>query len=338
VTAGVVEWPTVSASSVNLVLQVAERFGLPRRDMLGLLQLQPDWLGHPDDRLPVARLLDAYRLASELTGIGDIGLYVGRAQHFCGLNLQLYMSTICQTFRDYLNLVPSVLRLRGDIGEVALVREDEFIRMEWRPLQADTAKERFLSDDLLTSSQAIVNTVCIDPIRVRRAHFTYPEPADTSELVATFGSDLRFGQPVSCLFLDRSSLGSPIIKLDYELQEEFTTGLRDLFEPESTGDPFLHITRQAVARGLPSGEQSIDALATELGVSRRTLQRRLTQRGTHYMQVLSEVRAELATRYLADNRLGVTEIAFLLGYSGQAAFSTAFKGWYGVSPTEYRAR
>ena len=56
------------------------------------------------------------------------------------------------------------------------------------------------------------------------------------------------------------------------------------------------------------------------------------------MQVLAEVRAELAVRYLADNRLGITEIAFLLGYSDLASFSTAFRGWYRMSPTEYRAR
>ena len=329
---------SVYASAINAILQVAERFGVRRERLLAMDQLQPGWLRHSGDRLPVARLFDIYRLAAELSGCEDIGLYVGRTQYFAGLNLLLYMSTICNTFREYLNLVPSILKLRGDIGEVVIQRDGEFIRLEWRPLQEESKVERYLSDEVLSSAQAIVNTLCVDPIPVRRAHFTYARPAELTQLELAFGTDLHFGQPVSCLFFERGSLNSPIIKLDYELSDDVTGALQDLFEQEQSSDPFLHSTRQAVARALPTGEVSIDGLATELGVSRRTLQRRLTDRNTHFMQVLAEVRAELAGRYLADNRLGITEIAFLLGYSDQASFSNAFRGWNGMSPSEYRAK
>jgi AraC-like DNA-binding protein len=337
-TTDTIDKPGVGAPSINLVLQVAERFGVRRQQLLSALHLQPDWLSNPDDRLPVARLFDAYRVAAELSGEPDLGLYVGRAGYFGGLNLLLYMSTICQDFRDYLNLVPSIHKLRGDIGSVVIEREGQFLRLEWQPLQQESKAERFLSDDILGSSQAIVNTLCIDPIRVRRAHFTYSRPADVSELEATFGAELHFDQAVSCLYFDRSVLSAPVIKLDYELHENFTTGLKDLFERDQNADPFLLSARRTVARALPTGDVSIDNLATELGVSRRTLQRRLTQRNTHFLQVLADVRAEMASNYLVDKRLGVTEIAFLLGYSDQASFSTAFKGWYGVSPSEFRGR
>ena len=89
-------------------------------------------------------------------------------------------------------------------------------------------------------------------------------------------------------------------------------------------------------RALPTDELSIDTLAKGLGVSRRTLQRRLTERGTHYMEVLADLRSDLSIRYLADERLGITEIAFMLGYSDQASFSTAFKSWHGMSPSDFR--
>ena len=330
--------PTVYVSAINAILQVAARFGVQRRDLLALDHLQPEWLSQGDDRLPVDRMLDIYRLAAQMTGRDDIGLFVGRTLNFGGLNLLLYMSTICHTFRDYLNLVPSILKLRGDIGAVVIERDGEFIRLEWRPLLEQTRSERFLSDEVLGSSQAIVNTLCIDPIPVRRAHFTYSRPDDLEQLELTFGTNLHFDQTVSCLYFDRTSLNSPIIKLDYELYGDLANALQDLFEQELASDPFLHATRQAVARALPTGDVSIDGLATQLGVSRRTLQRRLTNRDTHFMQVLAEVRAELASRYLRDNRLGITEIAFLLGYSDQASFSTAFKGWNSMSPSEFRAQ
>ena len=101
-------------------------------------------------------------------------------------------------------------------------------------------------------------------------------------------------------------------------------------------DAFLRALRQSIAQNLPDGEVSVDAVASDLNVSRRTLQRRLADRGTQCSQTLQEVRLHLAERYLNDKRLSMAEIAFLLGYADQGSFSSAFKSWYGVSPTEFR--
>ena len=91
-------------------------------------------------------------------------------------------------------------------------------------------------------------------------------------------------------------------------------------------------------RRLPEGEVSIDKLASLMNISRRTLQRRLSDRGTNFLQVLQEVRSRMALRYLSDDRLGITEIAFLLGYADQGSFSSAFKSWHGMSPRDYRRK
>ena len=331
-------YPSVHARGINAILQVAGRFGVSPGKLLSRAQLKPEWLRHADDRLPVERQFDAYRIAAELTGCEDIGLYVGRTLFFGSLNLLLYMSTLCETFKDYLNLQPSILKLRGDIGETLVERKGEHILVVWKPSHEETKAERFLSDEILVTAAAIVNTLCVDPIPILRADFTYKKPQDLSQLKLAFGDKLHFGQPRSCIYLDSRFLKSPMIKLDYELDEDWTSALEDLFKDELQEDPFLHATRHSIARALPLGEVAIDTLAGELGVSRRTLQRRLAERDTFFLEVLAEVRSELASRYLADNRLAITEIAFLLGYSDLASFSTAFRGWNGMSPSEYRAR
>ena len=61
-------------------------------------------------------------------------------------------------------------------------------------------------------------------------------------------------------------------------------------------------------------------------------------KGSNFLNVLQEVRSRVALRYLADDRLGITEIAFLLGYADQGSFSSAFKSWHGVSPRDYRQK
>jgi AraC-like DNA-binding protein len=327
---------TVYVAQINAVIQVAERFGVDRTSLLHACQIDAEWLRHPEDRLPVKRFFDVYKLAVERSGRPDLGLYVGRVMYVDGTNLQLYMSTICSTFREYLNLVPSILKMQGDIGEVVIKPADEYIRLEWHPLQRGTAVERYLSDAILTSSMHIVNAICVDPISVKRACFSYPTPNDTQMLEQTFAAPLSFSAVVSCLYLDRAALDAPMIKLARERHGLHSGQLKDLFTDDNNRDPFKARVRQAMLRALPTDELSIDSLAKGMGVSRRTLQRRLTERGTHYMEVLAELRSDLSTRYLADERLGITEIAFMLGYSDQASFSTAFKSWHGMSPSDFR--
>jgi AraC-like DNA-binding protein len=330
--------PSITVAGFNAIVQAAQRFGVSREMLLAALSSSHEDAALSGETLPVDTYFDAFCCAAALTDCDDLGLYVGRINYVSGIPLQLYMSTICGNFRQYLNLVPSILKLRGDIGKVQIKREGDLIRLEWLPLQIQSGNSRFVSDDILTCSAAIVNSLCVDPIPVLKARFTYAEPTDLAGLQQTFGNDLAFDQAVSCLYFDAGSLQAPVIKLDNPLAHGIAESLQALFEASDNSDPFLQTTRDSLARALPSGEVHIDVIATELGVSRRTLQRRLAQRDTNFMQLLGEVRSTLAVRYLADNRLVITEIAFLLGYSDLAAFSTAFRGWYECSPTEHRSR
>ena len=328
---------TILSNSINIVLQAAERLGAERDALVSRAGIDPVLLSSGDNRIEVARFFRLYQLADAATATPDIGLYAGRIAFVNGLNLQLYMSTLCETFREYLNLMPSVLKFVGDIGEVKIRRAGDFIRLEWTPLQPASARQRYLSDAFLVMAAAIVDSLCIRPVPVQRAHFSYAEPQDTSLLRTTFGDNLLFDQDVSCLYFHREALNYPIAHLNYELNAAVTRRLRRLFEEDET-DPFLSSLRRSIVRLLPAGEMTIDTVAGELNVSRRTLQRRLADRDTQFMQVLQEVRVGLAERYLEDERLGITEIAFLLGYTDQGSFSSAFKSWHGVSPREFRQR
>ncbi len=329
------EW-TVFATPITALLQAAEHFGVSRRNLLAAAGIDGEQLRQVDQRFPVERLFKLYDCAVSATNEPNLAIYAGRISYINGLNLQLYMSTICNTFREYLNLMPSVLKFTGDIGEVKISRQEELIRLEWRPLEPKSSEHRYLSDTFLTMSSAIVDSLCVQPIRVIAADFTYPEPEDSQLLRQMFGEKLTFNQPVSCLYYDRTCLSYPISQLDQQLNTGQTDPLMRLFEDQQVEDDFMTSLRRAIVRQLPQGNMSIDTVAGALNVSRRTLQRRLTDRDTQFLQVLQDIRAELALRYLGDERLGITEIAFLLGYADQGSFSSAFKTWNGQSPSEYR--
>jgi AraC-like DNA-binding protein len=80
---------------------------------------------------------------------------------------------------------------------------------------------------------------------------------------------------------------------------------------------------------------NIEGVARALGTSPRTLQRRLLEEGTSFRDVVEEVRAELARRYLGE-RVALHDVAFRLGYAEVSAFLRAFKRWTGMTPTQFR--
>ncbi len=94
----------------------------------------------------------------------------------------------------------------------------------------------------------------------------------------------------------------------------------------------------AIAPLLPHGRARVDEVARALGMSRRTLTRRLADEHMTFTDILEQVRTEMARHYLKDPNLPVSRIAWLLGFQEASAFTNSFKRWTGVTPTEMRMR
>jgi AraC-like DNA-binding protein len=332
---------TVNSASLDAILQAAQALGADRDKSISAegREVQfDDGNVDAEPRVPVSALLDLYEKTARQISCPDIGLYVGRIDYIRRLNLQLYACSGCTTFREYLNVMPSVLRIVGDIGEVKVHRDGEFIRLDWEPLSPGTSTQRYLSDSSLAAATAIVKSACVRQIPIRAARFSYPEPDDLTILRQEFGDNLSFSQDKSSLYLDRCSLDYLLIRPDSDWALALAKSIRHLFDNGGDNSDFIVALRKTLLKLLPSGDLGIDKAAATLNISRRTLQRRLAEAGTQYLQLLQALRAELAVQYLHDERLSITEIAFLLGYMDQSSFSAAFRIWHNVSPREFRKK
>jgi len=329
---------SVFVACVRSVVQAACALGVDREALLRDADINQELLQVPGEIISVSRYLSLYRLAVERSGDPDFGLYVGHIIFVSGINLHLYMTAVCRNLREYFNMIPSTIRLRGDTGRVLIRPEGEYIRLEWHPINDEIGRWRPLVDEMLKSSAEIVNAISALPVPVLGAEFSYPAPDDTRALKQAFGPNLKFGCEVSCLYFSRESVRYPLVELDVGLRGDFWAGPRSVLREPEAADPFLIDVRAAIRRALPNGSPTVDELAQDIGISRRTLQRRLSALGASFKQILQEVREEQSQRYLDDPRLAITEIALLLGYSDQASFSNAFKSWCGCAPSEYRLR
>jgi AraC-like DNA-binding protein len=102
--------------------------------------------------------------------------------------------------------------------------------------------------------------------------------------------------------------------------------------------PLRTRVESAIIPELPHGNVRAGHVARRLGLSQRSLARHLAQEGLSFSKLLSELRLELARRYLVDEQLPVSHVAWLLGYQDVAAFSNAFKRWTGTAPSEVISR
>ena len=99
---------------------------------------------------------------------------------------------------------------------------------------------------------------------------------------------------------------------------------------------FVSSVENEVALLLPHGEARASTVASKLGVSRRTLARRLASENLTFAGVMQRLKSDLAKRHLADESLSISEIAWLLGYQDASAFTHAFKRWTGKTPRAAR--
>lgn len=118
----------------------------------------------------------------------------------------------------------------------------------------------------------------------------------------------------------------------------------DYFEPElrrrlselEVDDSFVAKVRSALIELLPGGESGIEDVAKKLGISKRTLQRKLSEEKTTFQKQLNYIRELLAKHYIMNNEMTTDEIAYLLGYQDSNSFLRAFQLWTGMNISSYR--
>lgn len=141
----------------------------------------------------------------------------------------------------------------------------------------------------------------------------------------------------SQLTVGRAMWELPHERRDDRLRSVLERHARDLFEALPAAESsLLGDVKRAIATELRGGNPSIETVAPCLGMSARTLQRRLKDEGHAYQQIVDDVREGLARGYLRSSRLTIAEVAYMLGYSEPSAFNRAFKRWTGTTPSRFR--
>ena len=153
-----------------------------------------------------------------------------------------------------------------------------------------------------------------------------------------FGCRVRFKAGRNALVFRSSDLDRPFVTHNEELVTMLGTQLDSELEARNTRMTVGGQVKEVLGRSLAGKRPTLQGVAQELGMSTRTLQRRLTGAGVTFQRLVEETRRELACHYLKQRAVELNEVAFLLGFADANSFFRAFQEWEGTSPGEWRTR
>jgi AraC-like DNA-binding protein len=175
----------------------------------------------------------------------------------------------------------------------------------------------------------------LTPSRVR---LTHARPRLDARLAGYFGDDVAFGAAADEILFPRSAGRTRILGADPYLNRLLLSYCEEALARRMPRGSFRHAVINVLAPLLPHGDATADVVAQRLAVSRRTLARRLAHEGVTFSDLVDQLRSDLAARYLGDDALPISQIAWLLGFREPSAFSHAFKRWTGTTPRAARRR
>jgi AraC-like DNA-binding protein len=172
----------------------------------------------------------------------------------------------------------------------------------------------------------------LHPLRVELKR----SPAHREIYEAHYGCRVKFKAPRNAIVFRTADLDRPFIFYNAELLAMLDSQLEREIAARSAGQTVAARVKRILLQLHGGHCANLGEVAKELGMSTRTLRRRMTKEGTSFRQLLSDTRRELAKHYLLDPSLGVAETASLLGYEDPNSFFRAFREWEGTTPSEWR--
>ena len=329
--------PSIAATSTLAMVRTAGARGFPTADLLEEAGLSLEGLEDPDARIPRATVLALWNALRERTSDPVLQLAAPTALPFGAYRIIDHLVAASTTvgegirrFARFFGLIADGVSLNVHAGD-----EEHCLSLA----MADGGAVPPVYVDYIFAALVSRIRMRIRPGRqVRRVELRQPSPGVTTLYENLFGSPVRFDAAADLLCFSNHEWDSPTITADASLGGLLEEHARILaHRTPHASSAFAADVQKAIAATMPEGGPA-SAVARALHVSVRTLHRRLGAGGTTFRRVSDAVRHQLAEQYLADARVSIAEVAFLLGFSDQTSFNRAFRRWTGESPGRWRRR
>jgi AraC-like DNA-binding protein len=280
-------------------------------------------------------LFSIYRAISEVSRDPAIGLKLGTQERIELYDPVSIAALYARSFRDALQRMarykqltcPEEIRIAGRGDECA-------VQFFW--LLADEKEPGLLIDVCFAWVVGIGRRGTGRGVNPKRVEFQRAE-ADREIYEAHFRCPVKFGARQNALIFDKADVERPFLTHNADLLAIVVPQLEAELTQQMAQKTISEQVKGILKKLLAGHRPGLEAVAGELRLSTRTLQRRLTSERATFQQLMEDARRELAQHYLLHSSLELNETAYLLGYEDSNSFFRAFHHWEGTTPGEWRA-
>jgi AraC-like DNA-binding protein len=263
----------------------------------------------------ITRTQELQVCANALQLRSDLGLELGRRMHVSAYGMVGYAALSSATFGDAWRLMLQYPALLGTYFKLDMHLEGELAWVSASDYQHSPELEVFNLEMCLASLKLISDDLLGQPLQLSAAQFRYGEPHYSARYPRSFACPLQFNAVTHREMLERCRKQNS----EFNTRQAWLGRIRQLLTEQLTAPPGL------------------EQLAQQMHCSPRTLRRHLQELGTHYQELLDELRFERAKTLLGQEEWPICRIAEHLGFSETASFRHAFQRWSGVPPSRFRA-
>jgi AraC-like DNA-binding protein len=329
---------SVLVVSSRALLEACARLGIDPDEVLRQAGLCREHLEPSDRRLTREQASALWAAAYRVSGDPDLALHAAEATPFGAYRvidyLALNAASVGEAFErcaHYFPLINTAVRLPiamlGDRVSFGVIDES-----------GPAGVTRPYAEYCFTAFLLHVREATGVDFRPLLVEFVHQAPASTREHERIFGCPVRFGGEHTRMLFDSAIWRAPTRRAQPGVLDLLTEHAEHLLSKLPPAPELIERARRSIAASLSQREPSMPEIARALGMSSRSLQRHLSKLGYSYARLLDEVRAGSAKEHLGQRDLSIAEVAYLLGFSEQAAFQRAFRRWTGSTPLAYRRR
>ena len=317
-------------------LSYLDRRGIDAEPALFGAGISRHQLSRDDIGLSVASQYRFLELAAAEANDQLLGLHVAAEMDIRAIGILFYLTGSSRTVSEALENLARYSRTTNEalIGEISR-QKDEVILTIRDEQDFDEPHRQFFELLALWFIRTLHKETNRD-FTLLRVTFTHARNADLREVHRLLRCPVDFAQAVNSWVLPERVMDLPIMSGDSQLLQILTAHADDLLTERHSVTGLQSTVASQLASLLPSGESRAAVVARQLGMSPRSLTRHLAEEGTTFGEIVEQLRRRLASRYLADDRMSVQQIAWLLGYSEVGAFNHAYKRWTGTAPRRNR--
>jgi AraC-like DNA-binding protein len=265
-----------------------------------------------------------------------IGLDLGESLEPRDLGVIGHAISACATVGEALSVLSRYLyvlsqsnTIRLDIGEDTVV-----CTYAVTILQPDLVRQD--AEMALSWITSIIRRISGRNFRPRLVEFCHNRPKSSKRHHSLFECDVLFERRNNRIHFSRNVLDYPVLTTDKGLFEALVFYLDSQLCLRSEEDDLLAKVHHLISVSLSEGLPDLNQVASQLGMSGRTLQRKLRDEGLAFADLVDEMRYAIAQDYVSHSEFSLTDISMMLGYGELSSFSRAFKRWAGKSPESIR--